>query len=243
MLPGADAGAPRHVATVNGARTIALEAQPGERLRLQLINLAQEAVGGVKLPKGTQVIAIDGQPCEPFPPFDDVMILPPLGRADILLDVPREPAPLTITDAADTSQILATIAVGGAAMPDRFFAKQLPDNHALPKEIPFQSAARAIWKPAEAANDPFVSVKSGGSVVLTFENAATPHAVMLEGVTARLLDTMDDGWKGWWHDTLIVHANETARLAFVAPEPGRYAVDMIPLEGDGAPARAWIEVT
>ena len=128
-------------------------------------------------------------------------------------------------------------------MEDRYLAEQLPDNHQLPKEIPLTSAQRGVLKPDEAPNEPLVKVKSGGSVVLTFENNATPHALRLEGHSARLLDTLDDGWKPWWQDTLLVHPDETARLAFVAEAPGRYAVHVIPLEGDAAPKRAWIEVT
>jgi FtsP/CotA-like multicopper oxidase with cupredoxin domain len=235
---------PRRVATVNGGRGITLAARPEERLRLRLINLAQETVNGVRLPKGTQVAAIDGQPCDPFPPFDNVMFLPPLGRGDILLDIPKDAAaPLVITDALDAAQTIVTISPGGNAMAERYLAAALPDNHHLPKEIPLESAERAVWEPAEAANDPLIRVKSGGSAMFAFKNSATPHALTVEGHTARLLDALDDGWKPWWNDTLLVHPNETARLAFVAETPGRYAVDMIPLEGNGAPARAWIEVT
>jgi FtsP/CotA-like multicopper oxidase with cupredoxin domain len=245
VIPDSEgSGTLRRVATVNGGRGITLAARPEERLRLRLVNLAQEAVNGVRLPKGTRVAAIDGQPCDPFPPFDNVMFLPPLGRADILFDIPKDAAaPLVITDALDTTQTLVTVSPEGEVMTERYLAATLPDNHRLPKEIPLESAERAVWKPAETANDPLIRVKSGGSAVLTFENNATPHALTVEGHTARLLDALDDGWKPWWNDTLLVHPNETARLAFVAEMPGRYALDMIPLEGNGAPTRAWIEVT
>jgi FtsP/CotA-like multicopper oxidase with cupredoxin domain len=245
VLPGADEAAPpQRVVTVSGLANYALRARPGERLRLRVINLAQEAPGGLKLPSDAQVVALDGQPCEPFPPYDGMMVLPPLGRADVLLDIPRDAtAMIEIMDAFDPLQVVCTIAVEGEAMTDRTLAKELPDNTGLPREIPLQSAKRVTWKPLESASDPLVSVKAGTSIVLTFENNGTLHALMLDGQTARLLDNMDDGWKPWWHDTLLVNPDETARLAFLPRETGRYAVDMIPLEGNGAPTRAWIEVS
>jgi FtsP/CotA-like multicopper oxidase with cupredoxin domain len=245
ILPEENENAPpRRVVTVNGLPNYALKARPGERLRLRLINLAQEAPGGLKMPADTQVVALDGQPSEPFPPFDGTMVLAPLGRADILLEVPRDKtAMVEIMDAFDPLQVVSTITVEGEPMTDRFLARELPNNTGLPKEIPLQSAKRVTWKPLESASDPLASVKAGTSVVLTFENNDTLHALMLDGQTARLLDTLDDGWKPWWHDTLLVNPGETARLAFLPKEKGRYALDMIPLEGNGAPTRAWIEVS
>jgi FtsP/CotA-like multicopper oxidase with cupredoxin domain len=92
-------------------------------------------------------------------------------------------------------------------------------------------------------SDPLAALKAGDSVVLTLENDATTRTLMLEGQTARLLDALDDGWKPWWQDVFMIDPDTTIRIAFVPQETGRYALDLVPLEGHGAPTRAYIDVT
>lgn len=227
---------------VNGSSVLDLRARPGERLRLRFVNLAQDALAGLKLPAGARVVALDGQPCDPFPPLDGIGVLPPLGRADVVLDIaPGTSSPLVVGDAFE-GRDLVKITVEGERVGERFLAERLPDNPGLAKEIPFRSAARATWKVPGPVADPLVFVKTGASVVLTLENDATPRALLLEGQSARHLDALDDGWKPWWHDTVIAAPGETVRLAFVPTETGRFALDLVPLEGTDAPARAWVEV-
>ena len=38
----------------------------------------------------------------------------------------------------------------------------------------------------------------------------------------RLLDRLDDGWKPFWLDTLVVDAQQTQRIAFLAETPGSW---------------------
>lgn len=243
QVPGAaDHSESLRLVTVNGAPGMSIKARPGERLRLRVVNLAQEGLGALRLPKEAQIIALDGQPCEPFPPFDGALVVGPLGRADVVIDMPPEAgAKVDLIDHFDPAHVLVSIAIEGERVAERFLAKQLPDNRSLPKEIPLQRAQRFTWKSLESP--PEMKVKRGTSVVLTFENATTPHALLLEGQTARLLDTMDDGWKPWWHDTILLPPDEIQRFAFVPDVPGRFALDLVPLEGNGAPTRAWIEVS
>lgn len=242
-VPGPDeTSEPLRLVTVNGAPGMDMKARPGERLRLRVVNLAQEGLGALRVPKVAQIVALDGQPCEPFPPFDGALVLGPLGRADVLIDMPLEPGAKTeLLDHFNPAHVLVSILVEGERMPERFLAKQLPDNRSLPKEIPFQRAERFTWKALETP--PEMSVKRGASVVVTFENGATPHALLLEGQTARLLDALDDGWKPWWHDTILLPPDETQRFAFLPDIAGRFSLDLVPLEGNGAPTRAWIEVS
>ncbi|BCJ90728.1 multicopper oxidase [Terrihabitans soli] len=241
-VPGADetSGALR-IVTVNGSPGLEATARPGERIRLRVVNLAQEGLGALRVPKEAQIVALDGQPCEPFPPFDGALVVGPLGRADLLIDAPNASGTkLELVDHFDPAHVLVSIAIAGDKMGDRFLAKQLPDNRGLPKEMPFQRAERFTWKPLEAPPD--MSVKRGASVIVTFENNTTPHALLLEGHSARLLDAMDDGWKPWWNDSILLPPDETQRFAFVPDAPGRFALDLIPLEGNGAPTRAIIDV-
>jgi FtsP/CotA-like multicopper oxidase with cupredoxin domain len=242
-VPGAsESSEPLRMVTVNGSPGMAIKARPGERLRFRVVNLAQEGLGALRVPKEAQIIALDGQPCEPFPPFDGALVVGPLGRADVVIDMPPEAgAKVDLLDHFDPAHVLVSIRAEGERMADRFLAKQLPDNRSLPKEIPFQRAARFTWK--SLGSPPEMKVKRGTSVVVTFENGTTPHALLLEGQTARLLDTMDDGWKPWWHDTILLPPDEIHRFAFVPDVPGRFGLDLVPLEGDGAPTRAVIDVS
>jgi FtsP/CotA-like multicopper oxidase with cupredoxin domain len=225
---------------VNGMPELTAGAKPGDRIRLHVANLAPASLTGLVLPEGTQVIAIDGQPCEPFPPLNNALFLPPLGRTDVAFDMPAKA--VIVADALDPDRALVTITPEGESGEPEVYAARLDDNKNLPAEIPLQSAARKTWKPGAEIADPLVKVRSGRSVVLTFENDATPRAILLEGHNARHLDTLDDGWKPWWQDTHLLHPAETARLAFIAEQAGRYAVEIIPLEGGGRAETLWLEV-
>ena len=69
---------------------------------------------------------------------------------------------------------------------------------------------------------PLFSVKRGRAVVMAFPNQTDfAHAVHLHGHHVRLLDNLDDGWKPFWLDTVMVGARRTTRVAFVADNPGQ----------------------
>ena len=55
------------------------------------------------------------------------------------------------------------------------------------------------------------------------------HAVHLHGHHVRLLDNLDDGWKPFWLDTVMVEPRRTTRVAFVADNPGKWLIDGQPL--------------
>ena len=48
--------------------------------------------------------------------------------------------------------------------------------------------------------------------------------VHLHGHAVRLLDNLDDGWKPFWLDTVLVAPQQTARIAFVADNPGKWLI-------------------
>jgi FtsP/CotA-like multicopper oxidase with cupredoxin domain len=69
-----------------------------------------------------------------------------------------------------------------------------------------------------------------------------PHVVHLHGHHFRLLDRLDDGWKPYWLDTLVIgEAGE--RIAFVADNPGRWLIEWHMLERPNAGAATWFAVT
>jgi len=51
---------------------------------------------------------------------------------------------------------------------------------------------------------PLFSAKRGRTVMLALANrSTTPHVVHIHGHHVRLLDTLDDGWKPFWLDTIL----------------------------------------
>jgi len=54
---------------------------------------------------------------------------------------------------------------------------------------------------------------------------------------------LDDGWKPFWVDTLPVESRATERIAFLADNPGKWAIDTQAIGRDGAGLAGWFEVT
>jgi FtsP/CotA-like multicopper oxidase with cupredoxin domain len=88
---------------------------------------------------------------------------------------------------------------------------------------------------------PLFAAERGRTVVIALDSRSTAHAVHVHGHHFRLLDRLDDGWKPYWLDTVPVGPRETARIAFVADNPGRWLIEQHALDGPGA-ATAWFQV-
>jgi FtsP/CotA-like multicopper oxidase with cupredoxin domain len=81
-------------------------------------------------------------------------------------------------------------------------------------------------------------------VVLAFANRSdVAQVVHLHGHSARLLDRLDDGWKPFWLDTLLVEPRQTDRIAFLADNPGKWAIDTRALDRDTTGIAGWFGVT
>jgi FtsP/CotA-like multicopper oxidase with cupredoxin domain len=94
------------------------------------------------------------------------------------------------------------------------------------------------------ATAPTFRAKTGRIVVLALTNrGAVPAVFHLHGHHFRLLDRLDDGWKPFWVDTLPVEPRATERIAFLADNPGKWAVDAQAIGRDGAGLAGWFEVT
>jgi FtsP/CotA-like multicopper oxidase with cupredoxin domain len=238
------------VAANNGATPLALNAAPGARVRLRLVNAANArlmAIGvmGVK----PLIIALDGQPAEPFEPLHNVFPMGPGARFDMLFDMPRDGAPVRFVllgGAAaaipgEADRALIAFAATGDPLAQRPPLAGLPANPALPAEINLQRATRFDMAIAGGGAAPFsingaslrdwpvkplFAVARGAPVTLGFVNkTAVTQAIRIYGHFMRLLHAMDDGWEPYWRDNLLIAPGKTSHVAFVADNPGHWPIE------------------
>jgi FtsP/CotA-like multicopper oxidase with cupredoxin domain len=237
---------------VNGTLRPDIPVKTGERVRLRMINATAARGLSLKLEGHISwVMAIDGQPAEPFVARDSRFGLGPGGRVDLFVDMMRDAetvAPI-LTGLRDEQPIARLVygSGGRARPPSQSPPLPLPPNP-LPARIDLKSALRvelalANAKPLDPAGPPLFTVKRGRAVTLALRNAAgQPQAVHLHGHSFRLLDRLDDGWKPYWLDTLVV-GGEIERIAFVADNPGKWLIAWQALERPDTAAAAWFAVT
>lgn len=141
------------VVTVNGAPgALALVARPNARVRLRLLNACNSRLLVATFAAArVQVIAIDGQPCDPFAPVRDTIPIGPGARFELMLDMPGTPGEASAIlrgasppgrEPPPDSPLLA-IRVEGAPLPERAPFEGLPLNPALPPAVRLQDARRA----------------------------------------------------------------------------------------------------
>jgi len=148
----------------------------------------------------------------------------------------------------------------------------LPPNKQLPAQIRLQNATRKevviaggaraapggapvyngdpqrIWTINGAAGSagapPLLKVKRGTPVVLTVRNQTPmPQPLHVHGHSFRLLHVADDGWEPYWLDTLHVPEGRSLPIAFLADNPGRWAISSTVLERFDTGLWTWFEVT
>jgi FtsP/CotA-like multicopper oxidase with cupredoxin domain len=245
IAPGTDANGTAPVTTVNRQRTLDIPVRLYERLRLRFINGFQRYVIAVKIENhDVRVMALDGQPSEPFPARNGALVIAPGGRVDAFIDAAMAPGAVSsilLHDGTEARPIARL--VGSREPPLRAAplpaAPPLPSN-GLPERLDLKNALRidlllsgpqAGWVPpssfaASVAVAPAFKAKAGRVIVLALTNPAGKATVFhLHGHHFRLLDRLDDGWKPFWLDTLAVEPGQTQRIAFAADTPGRWLLE------------------
>jgi FtsP/CotA-like multicopper oxidase with cupredoxin domain len=243
IAPGIDPKDTTPAYTINGLRTLDIPARPNERLRLRFLNGCQRSVIAVKMEgHDVRIMAIDGQPAEPFLARNGTVVLAPGTRVDAFIDA-TAPAGSTssilLHDGKEARPIARLMvsnepAIRIAPLPP---APPLPSN-GLPARLDLKNAVRtdltlggpqADWvTPANFAKSaaPVFRAKAGRTVVLALTNRAEIATVFhLHGHHFRLLDRLDDGWKPFWLDTLAVEPGQTQRIAFSAEHAGRWLME------------------
>lgn len=102
-------------------------------------------------------------------------------------------------------------------------------------EPAFTGDPTRIWQingaSGTAGAAPAFSVKRGQVVVLAVRNdTAFLQTLHVHGHAFRLLHPLDDGWEPYWLDTFQLLDGKTARIAFLADNPGRWLISSTVLE-------------
>jgi FtsP/CotA-like multicopper oxidase with cupredoxin domain len=91
---------------------------------------------------------------------------------------------------------------------------------------------------------PLFTVKRGTPVTLGFVN----HTVFVQqmrvhGHAMRLLHDLDDGWEPYWRDAVLLPEGKTKHAAFVADNPGKWAIACSIAGRQATGMATWFEVT
>lgn len=256
LSPGADGKDVVPVYTVNGKPSLAIAAGINDRVRLRFINGCQRIVIAIKIEqKNVWVMALDGQPAEPFLARDGQLVLAPGTRIDVFVDAAGSTANILLHDGKSPRPIARLVTSNETPVRDRPLpvADPLPSN-GLPARLDLKTALRidvalggSDWiKPAAMAapTAPAFRARTGRIVVLALTNRDTIPAVFrLHGHHFRLLDRLDDGWKPFWLDTLMIDGGQTQRIAFQAENAGRWLMEATRLDWSAPRLLRWFEVS
>src|SRR5262252_1074205 len=239
--------------TLNGAATLDIPVRPNERLRLRFINASvAQVMKGRIADHRVVVMARGGEPAEPFTSRDGRVVLGPGNRADVFVDATLTPgaiAPIMLTHDGGEAPLARIVYEGPPARAAPLGEPAPLPSNPLPVRMNFSRALR-IALPIEAgdaaatvpASKPLFAAERGRTVVMALDNRNdAAHVVHLHGHHFRLLDRLDDGWKPYWLDTIVVAGRQTARIAFVADNPGRWLIEQHALDGPAAGVN-WFEV-
>jgi FtsP/CotA-like multicopper oxidase with cupredoxin domain len=266
-----DRGAGRVGSTLSANSTpapLTLSAAPGARVRLRLANAATVRVMTIGIEGAkTLIVAVDGQPSEPFEPLRSLVPIGPGARFELIFDTPREPGALVrfvlrggdigAAPGEPDSPMLVFEGKGEAVAP-RPALSGLPANPRLPAEIGLERAKRADLTMAGGGGAPFAidgvtfkdwspkpsfSVPRGSPVTLGLVNkTAVTQAIRLNGHVARLLHALDDGWEPYWRDIFLLLPGKTIHAAFVADNPGKWPIESASPERRSAGLATWFQV-
>jgi FtsP/CotA-like multicopper oxidase with cupredoxin domain len=94
------------------------------------------------------------------------------------------------------------------------------------------------------AAEPLFSVKRGTPVTLGFVNrTAFAQQMHVHGHAMRLLHDLDDGWEPYWRDSALVPQEKAKHVAFVADNPGKWAIECLMAGRQATGMAAWFQVT
>lgn len=93
------------------------------------------------------------------------------------------------------------------------------------------------------ADKPLFRVKRGGAVSLAFVNkSAFVQQMHVHGHVFRVLHDLDDGWDPYWRESILVAPGRTKHVAFVADNPGKWAIESLILDRQVTGLAGWFQV-
>jgi FtsP/CotA-like multicopper oxidase with cupredoxin domain len=201
-------------------------------------------------------------PLRPGARFDVIFDLPGDTGAD---------ANVTLLGDIEPDRVLLVFKTAGEKRSPLPPIGSLAPNPLLPREIKLQAAHRAdiliepfspppsppgpapnpplYWKLNGAAASgfapaPLFSVKQGTPVTLGFVNhTAFIQQMRVHGHVMRLLHDLDDGWEPYWRDTVLVPEGKTKHAAFIADNPGKWAIESCIAGRQATGMATWFQVT
>ncbi|UUD63540.1 multicopper oxidase family protein [Pseudomonas seleniipraecipitans] len=236
------------LSTINGVSLPTLELPAGQVVRLRLINVDNTVTYRLNLPKGeARIYALDGNPIAPRPLGKEYWLGPGM-RIDLALKVPEVGADeLSLRNGPLRLATIKAVASNEAAgeWPPALPANPVaePDlSRAETLRFNFEWAA-ALASPADEAagrykywqingeawdiNDktcadrPIAKLKKDGHYIFVLRNMAQyQHPIHLHGLIFKVLDSNRREIEPYYTDTFLLGKNETARIAFVADNPG-----------------------
>jgi FtsP/CotA-like multicopper oxidase with cupredoxin domain len=260
IAPGIDPKGTTAVYTVNGLAMPDIPIRTHERLRLRLVNGCQRDVIAIKIEgQDVRVMALDGQPSEPFQARNGALVLAPGGRVDTFIDA-SAPAGSTsailLHDGKEARPIARLVTSREPPLRDAPLAAAPPlPSNGLPARLDLKNALRfevtlggvqAGWVTPvnfEASAAPAFRARAGRTVVLALTNRGEMAGVFhLHGHHFRLLDRLDDGWKPFWLDTLAIEPGQTQRIAFAAEHAGRWLMENVATDWAAPRLVRWFNV-
>ena len=261
IAPGADPGDAKVFHTINNgypSDQIGIPIRANQRLRFRFINASQRPIIAVKLDKlDVRVMAIDGQPAEPFSARNGAVVLAPGTRVDAFVDVVGPPGftfSLLLHDGrqsiaftqwmiSDEPPVRPQPLPPASALPSNGLPEKLDLKTALRADVPLAGPEWVTPVSFTASLQPCFRTKTGRTVVLALTNrTASATTFHLHGHHFRLLDRLDDGWKPFWLDTLAVEPGQTQRIAFAAEHPGRYLIESTATDWAASRLLRWYDV-
>lgn len=236
------------LSTINGVSLPTLELPAGQVVRLRLINVDSTITYRLNLSGGeARIYALDGNPIQPRPLGKDYWLGPGM-RIDLALKVPAVGSEeLSLRNGPLR---LATIKAVASNEPSAEWPPALPPNPVAEPDLAkaetlrfnFEWAASLASPADEAAgrykywqingqawdiNDktcadrPIAKLKKDGHYIFVLRNMAQyQHPIHLHGLIFKVLDSNRRKIEPYYTDTFLLGKNETARIAFVADNPG-----------------------
>lgn len=230
--------------TINAIPHPTLDLPAGQVVRLRVLNLDNTVTYRLNMPGAdVRIYALDGHPVEPRDLGKEYWLGPGM-RIDLALKVPAAGQELPLRNGPLRLATLRSVASNEAATD---WPPALPRNPVAEPDLSkaetlrfkFEWAASLVntagrpsnyWQingkawdiqDKTCADRPIATLKKGGHYIFELRNMAQYlHPIHLHGMAFKVLDSDRKQIIPYFTDTYLLGKNETARIAFVADNPG-----------------------